>query len=65
MTDHTIPRTLTWAWEQQRIWSLTVNRLKHHLDRARTTALIITLTTAVLAVAATQLIGPRPGSDRS
>ncbi|MCU1575279.1 MAG: hypothetical protein JWO93_3361, partial [Micrococcaceae bacterium] len=58
MTDHTIPRVLAWAWEQQRIWSLTANRRKHRLDRARAAALALALATAVLAVAAVQITSP-------
>jgi hypothetical protein len=61
MTDHAIPRSLTWAWDQQRIGSITANRLKQRLDRARTAALVLALAAAVLAVAATQLAGPARG----
>lgn len=61
MTDHTVPRTLTWAWEQQRIWSLTANRPKQHLDRACTTALVLTLVAAVLAVAGLSTVVPFQG----
>jgi hypothetical protein len=64
MTLHTIPRPLDWAWEQERIWSETADRLKHRLNRARTTALILALTAAVLAVAAAQLIGPPTWTGR-
>src|ERR1700691_495123 len=48
---------LTWAWAQQRIWSLTANRLKRGIDRARLTALALGIATAVLAVAAHQAGG--------
>jgi hypothetical protein len=58
VTDHTIPLVLARAWEQQRLWSLTANRLKDRLDRARAAALVLTLASAVLAVAAVQVTGP-------
>jgi len=48
---------LIWAWGQQRIWSLTANRLKRGIDRARLTALALGIATAVLAVAAHQAGG--------
>lgn len=48
---------LTWAWAQQRIWSLTANRLKRRIDQARLTALALGIATAVLAVAAQQVGG--------
>lgn len=50
-------KPLTWAWAQQRIWSLTANRLKRHIDRARAAALLLGIATAVLAVAAHQVGG--------
>jgi hypothetical protein len=43
---------LTWAWAQQRIWSLTASRLKRRIDQARLAALALGIATAVLAVAA-------------
>jgi SMODS and SLOG-associating 2TM effector domain 1/Protein of unknown function (DUF4231) len=48
---------LTWAWAQQRIWSLTANRLKRGIDRARLAALALGIATAVLAVVAHQVGG--------
>jgi SMODS and SLOG-associating 2TM effector domain 1/Protein of unknown function (DUF4231) len=48
---------LTRAWAQQRIWSLTANRLKRGIDRARLAALALGIATAVLAVAAHQVGG--------
>ena len=48
---------LTWAWAQQRIWSLTANRLKRRIDQARLAALALGIATAVLAVAAHQVGG--------
>lgn len=65
MTESIVPRPLRWAWEQQRIWSEAANRLKQRLDRARTTALVLALTAAVLAVAATQLTGPPSWTGRT
>ncbi len=49
-----VRRRMEWAWERQRIWSLTANRLKTGLDRARSRVLVLGIATAVLAVAATQ-----------
>jgi SMODS and SLOG-associating 2TM effector domain 1/Protein of unknown function (DUF4231) len=43
------------AWADQRIWSETANRLKRQIDRARTTALLLAIATAVLATTAIQL----------
>ena len=43
------------AWADQRVWSQTANRLKQQIDRARTTALLLAIATAVLATAAIQL----------
>jgi hypothetical protein len=48
---------LTWAWAQQRIWSLTANRLKRRIDQARLAALALGIATAVLAVVAQQVGG--------
>jgi len=48
---------LAWAWARQRIWSQSANQLKQRLDRARRTALLLAITTAVLAVAANQIGG--------
>lgn len=48
MSEKAIPLVLARAWEQQLIWSLTANRLKDRLDRARAAALVLTLATAVL-----------------
>jgi hypothetical protein len=48
---------LTWAWAQQRIWSLAANRLKQRIDRARLAALLLGIAAAVLAVAADQVGG--------
>lgn len=48
---------LTWAWAQQRIWSLTANRLKRRIDQARLAILALGIATAVLAVAAHQVGG--------
>jgi hypothetical protein len=48
---------LTWAWAQQRIWSQTANQLKKRIDQARLAALLLGITTAVLAVAADQAGG--------
>lgn len=48
---------LTWAWAQQRIWSLTANRLKRRIDQARLAALALGIATAVLAVVAHQVGG--------
>ena len=57
-TDHTgHSEQLQWAWAQQRIWSQTANRLKRRLDRARLTALLLAIATAILAVAADQIGG--------
>jgi hypothetical protein len=55
----TVPQSaqLTWAWAQQRIWSLTANRLKRRIDQGRLTALALGIATAVLAVAAHQVGG--------
>jgi hypothetical protein len=43
------------AWADQRIWSQTANRLKRQIDRARTTALLLAIATAVLATTASQV----------
>lgn len=48
---------LTWAWAQQRIWSQAANRLKQRIDQARLAALLLSIATAVLAVAAQQVGG--------
>lgn len=56
---------LSWAWEQQRIWSRTSDRLKKQLDRARAGALALGIVAAVLAVAATQVMGDQPVLGRS
>jgi SMODS and SLOG-associating 2TM effector domain 1/Protein of unknown function (DUF4231) len=45
------------AWAQQRIWSLSANRLKRRIDQARLAALLLGIATAVLAVAADQIGG--------
>lgn len=55
-----ISPTLCWAWAQQRTWSRTSDRLKKRLDLARKAALLLGVVTAVLAVAATQVMGDRP-----
>jgi hypothetical protein len=44
-----------WAWKRQSVWSQTANRLKRSLDRARGTALSLTIAGAVLATLATQV----------
>jgi len=43
------------AWQQQRIWSWTANRLKAKISKYRLAALMLTLCGAVLAAMATQL----------
>jgi hypothetical protein len=43
------------AWADQRIWSQTANRLKQQIDRARATALLLAIATAVLATTASQV----------
>lgn len=47
--------SLSWAWTQQRIWSLTANRLKRRIDGARLVALCLAVATAALAVTAVQV----------
>lgn len=46
---------LAWAWAQHRVWSLTANRLKQRIERARSVALILAFAAATLAVAAVQI----------
>ena len=41
---------LAYAWAQQHIWSETANRLKHGLETARRTALVLGIAAAILAV---------------
>ena len=48
---------LTYAWNQQRIWSQTANRLKRGINTARRAALVLGIAAAVLAVAAVQAAG--------
>jgi hypothetical protein len=48
---------LGWAWAQQRVWSLTANRLKQSIDRARAVALVLAVAAGTLAVAAVQVAG--------
>ena len=43
------------AWRQHSIWSQTANRLKRDLTRWRATALVLTITGAVLATLGTQV----------
>src|SRR6266436_2277345 len=50
---------LRFAWSQQRLWSETASRLRHGIDRARTTALALGIGAAVLAVLAAQTAGLR------
>lgn len=57
MTGRPVPRALSDAWAQQRLWSRTATRLRRRLDRARTGALVLAIAAAVLAVAAVQLAG--------
>jgi hypothetical protein len=42
-------------WEQQSVWSQTVNRMKTSIGRARSTALGLTIGSAVLATLAARL----------
>ncbi|WP_298585305.1 DUF4231 domain-containing protein [uncultured Kocuria sp.] len=56
---------LFWAWKQQRIWSRTSDRLKKQLDLFRAAALLLGILAAVLAVAATQVMGDQPVLGRS
>ena len=46
---------LTWAWNQQSIWSRAADRLKRNLVRVRTTALLLTIAAAMFATAAAQI----------
>ena len=57
--------SVPWAWEQQRVWSLTANRLKAGIDRARALGLGLGLVAAVTAVAAAQIAGPAPWAGRA
>jgi len=52
--------TLEATWTDHRIWSLTASRLKRRIDRARNTALLLAVATAVLTTTASQLgsVGP-------
>ncbi len=56
---------LGWSWEHQRIWSLTADRLKADLDRARSIVLLLGIATAALAVAATQVSQVSEGWGRA
>lgn len=60
-----ISPVLSWAWEQQRIWSRTSDRLKKQLDLLRAASLLLGIVAAVLAVAATLVMGDRPVLGRS
>jgi hypothetical protein len=51
------PEQLLWAWAQHRVWSLSADRLKRQIDRARIGALLLGVATAVLAIAADQIGG--------
>src|SRR5207244_11217370 len=55
---------LTYAWNQQRIWSQTANRLKRGINTARRAALVLGIAAAVLAVAAVQAAGISSGGGR-
>jgi hypothetical protein len=52
------------AWEQQRLWSQTANRLKNRIGQARLMALCLAIATAILAVAAVQVTGWAPWAGR-
>lgn len=65
MNDRTVGAELNWAWAQQRVWSVTANDLKRQLDRARQVALLLSISAATLAVAATQLSDPFPDVGRA
>jgi hypothetical protein len=56
MTSATVS-TAESVWQQQSVWSQTADRLKRNLTRARTAALILTITGAVLATVGTQVAG--------
>lgn len=57
--------SVPWAWEQQRVWSLTANHLKARIDRARALTLSLGLVAAATAVAAAQIVGPAPWAARA
>jgi hypothetical protein len=64
LLSETGQQALRTTWERQRIWSLTANRLRQRIDRARSIALGLAIATAILAVSAGQLASlPPPWRD--
>ena len=55
MTDDSVSRNLATAWEYQRIWSLTANRLRKEITRLRGVILILAIAGAVLVTVGAQV----------
>jgi SMODS and SLOG-associating 2TM effector domain 1/Protein of unknown function (DUF4231) len=59
------PDAVRSAWAQQRIWSLTANRFRARIDRARNLALGLGIAGAILSAVALQLGSATPAASRA